>query len=110
MITNEELLVVAGGESTTSRADDGPAQQKSVVLDDLPVMPSYGDISPAQYLLCGAALLKVESGWTIANVSAAATTCADVAKDIIVNQITPSTVGAEQGISDRANPYKANQY
>lgn len=110
LISNEELLAVAGGESTTSRADDGPAQQKSITIDDVPMTPSYGDISAMQYVACGAALIKVESGWTVANVSAAATTCAGVLEDIIVNQISPATVGAEQGISDRALPYKANQY
>ncbi|MFZ3000695.1 MAG: hypothetical protein WA071_10200 [Undibacterium umbellatum] len=110
LISNEEMAIVAGGESTTSRADDGPAQKKSITIDDVPIMPSYGDISPMQYLACVGALAKVEAGWTPANVAAAAATCAPVVQDLIVNQLSPTNIGAEQGISDRALPSKANQY
>ena len=110
LISNEELAIVAGGESTTSRADDGPAQKKSITIDDVPIMPSYGDISPMQYVACASAIVAVNGGWTPTNVTTAVTTCAGVVEDIIVNQLSPTTIGAEQGISDRALPYKANQY
>ena len=33
LISNEELAIVAGGESTTSRENDGPAQDASIELD-----------------------------------------------------------------------------